>query len=96
MRAKRPWSSRSRREAYTAIVENTDGTPGVGIVEVLPRQLTAPHAMAKPTPAPDVQSLVLTVRGQRVMIDADLAIIYAVPFKPIQRSGQTQRGSLSQ
>ena len=36
--------------------------------------------MAKPTPAPDVQSLVLTVRGQRVMIDADLAIIYAVPL----------------
>jgi hypothetical protein len=36
--------------------------------------------MPKSTPVPDVQNLVLTIRGQRVMFDADLARIYVVPL----------------
>ena len=36
--------------------------------------------MPKPTPVPDVQSLVFTIRGKRVMLDSDLARIYLVPL----------------
>ena len=37
--------------------------------------------MPKPIPAPDVQSLVLTLRGKRVLLDSDLARLYGVPTK---------------
>ena len=37
--------------------------------------------MPKPTPAPDVQSLVLTLRGKRVLLDLDLARLYGVTTK---------------
>ena len=37
--------------------------------------------MPKPTLAPDVLSLVLTLRGKRVLLDADLARLYGVPTK---------------
>ena len=37
--------------------------------------------MSKPTPVADVLSLVLTLRGKRVLLDADLAQLYGVPTK---------------
>jgi hypothetical protein len=36
--------------------------------------------MPKRIPIPDVRNLVLTIRGQRVMLDVDLARIYLVPL----------------
>jgi hypothetical protein len=41
--------------------------------------------MPKPTPAPDVQSLVLTLRGKRVLLDSDLAKLYGVPTKQLNQ-----------
>jgi len=41
--------------------------------------------MPKPTPAPDVQSLVLTLRGKRVLLDSDLARLYGVPTKQLNQ-----------
>jgi hypothetical protein len=37
--------------------------------------------MLKPTSAPDVLSLVLTLRGRRVLLDSDLARLYGVATK---------------
>jgi hypothetical protein len=37
--------------------------------------------MPKPTPVSDVQSLVLTLRGKRVLLDSDLARLYGVTTK---------------
>jgi hypothetical protein len=37
--------------------------------------------MLKPTPAPDVLSLALTLRGKRVLLDSDLARLYGVATK---------------
>jgi hypothetical protein len=37
--------------------------------------------MPKRIPIPDVQSLVLTLRGKRVLLDSDLAWLYGVPTK---------------
>ena len=37
--------------------------------------------MPKPIPVPDVLSLVLTLRGKRVLLDSDLARLYGVPTK---------------
>ena len=36
---------------------------------------------AKPQPGADIQALILTVRGEKVLLDMDLARIYAVPTK---------------
>ena len=44
--------------------------------------------MPKPTPSPDVQSLVLTLRGKRVLLDADLAKLYGVPTKVFNQTIQ--------
>jgi phage regulator Rha-like protein len=41
--------------------------------------------MPKPTPVPDVLSLVLTVRGKRVLLDSDLARLYGVPTKQLNQ-----------
>ena len=37
--------------------------------------------MPQPTPVPDVQHLVITIRGKRVLLDSDLARLYGVPTK---------------
>jgi hypothetical protein len=37
--------------------------------------------MTEPAPVPDVLSLVLTLRGKRVLLDSDLARLYGVPTK---------------
>lgn len=37
-------------------------------------------------PVPDVQSRILTIRGHRVMIDADLAELYVVPTKALNQA----------
>ena len=37
--------------------------------------------MPQSTPVPDVQNLVLTLRGKRVLLDSDLAHLYGVPTK---------------
>jgi hypothetical protein len=37
--------------------------------------------MPKPTPVPDVSSLVLTLHGKRVLLDSDLARLYGVPTR---------------
>ena len=37
--------------------------------------------MPKDTPIPDVHSLMLTLRGKRVLLDSDLARLYGVPTK---------------
>jgi hypothetical protein len=42
--------------------------------------------MPKRIPIPDVQSLVLTIRGQRVILDSDLARIYVVPLNRFNES----------
>ncbi len=63
--------------SYSATVESANGQPGVGIVEVY-RVNWSRHVMPKPTPAPDVQRLVITIRGQRVMLDTTLARLYGV------------------
>jgi len=42
--------------------------------------------MLKPTSAPDVLSLVRTIRGQRVMLDSDLAKLYGVTTSAVNQS----------
>ena len=37
-----------------------------------------------------VQPLILTIRGEQVMLDADLARLYGVATKRLQRARQTQ------
>ena len=44
--------------------------------------------MPKPTPSPDVQSLVLTLRGKRVLLDSHLAKLYGVPTKVFNQTIQ--------
>ena len=44
--------------------------------------------MPKPPPAPDVQSLVLTLRGKRVLLDSHLAKLYGVPTKVFNQTIQ--------
>ncbi len=44
--------------------------------------------MPKPTSVPDVLSLVLTLRGKRVLIDSDLARLYGVPTKVFNQTIQ--------
>jgi hypothetical protein len=44
--------------------------------------------MSKPTPVPDVQGLVLTLRGKRVLLDSDLARLYGVPTKVFNQTIQ--------
>ena len=41
--------------------------------------------MPKEIPIPDVQSLVLTLRGKRVLLDSDLARLYGVPTKQLNQ-----------
>jgi hypothetical protein len=41
--------------------------------------------MPKGIPIPDVQSLVLTLRGKRVLLDSDLARLYGVPTKQLNQ-----------
>jgi hypothetical protein len=38
-----------------------------------------------------IESLILTLRGQKVILDADLAELYGVPTKRLERTGKTQR-----
>jgi len=47
--------------------------------------------MPKSTPVPDVLSLVLTLRGKRVLLDSDLARLYDVPTKRLNE--QVRRNS---
>src|SRR5436190_8339056 len=35
---------------------------------------------------PDIQSVILTVRGQKVILDSDLALIYGVPTKVLNQA----------
>lgn len=42
-------------------------------------------------PAPNIESRILTVRGQKVILDADLALIYGVPTKRLNE--QVKRNS---
>ena len=42
--------------------------------------------------APDVESVILLVRGQRVMIDADLARLYGVPTKALNQAVRRNAG----
>ena len=44
--------------------------------------------MPKEYPIPDVQSLVLTLRGKRVLLDSDLARLYGVPTKVFNQTIQ--------
>ena len=44
--------------------------------------------MPQPAPVPDVLSLVLTLRGKRVLLDSDLARIYEVPTKVFNQTIQ--------
>jgi hypothetical protein len=48
--------------------------------------------MPKPTPAPDVQSLVLTLRGKRVLLDLDLARLYGVTTKRLNEQVRRNAG----
>lgn len=41
------------------------------------------HAHVQPAPQPLIQSRILTLREQRVMLDADLAELYGVPTKAL-------------
>jgi hypothetical protein len=42
--------------------------------------------------APSVESVILLVRGQRVMIDADLARLYGVPTKALNQAVRRNAG----
>src|SRR5262245_23545639 len=44
-----------------------------------------------PLPAPGVESLILMVRGQRVMLDADLAKLYGTPTSRLNEQVQRNR-----
>jgi phage regulator Rha-like protein len=44
--------------------------------------------MPQPAPVPDVLSLVLTLRGKRVLLDSDLANLYGVPTKAFNQTIQ--------
>jgi hypothetical protein len=44
--------------------------------------------MPQPAPVPDVLSLVLTMRGKRVLLDSDLANLYGVPTKVFNQTIQ--------
>jgi hypothetical protein len=48
--------------------------------------------MPKPTPAPDVLSLVLTLRGKRVLLDSDLARLYGVPTRVFNQTIRRNAG----
>jgi hypothetical protein len=48
--------------------------------------------MPKPPPAPDVQSLVLTLRGKRVLLDLDLARLYGVTTKRLNEQVRRNAG----
>ncbi len=37
-------------------------------------------------PSPSIESLILTLRGQRLILDADLAAIYGVPTKALNQA----------
>lgn len=37
-------------------------------------------------PLPDINALILTIRGQKVLLDADLAIIYGVPTRVLNQA----------
>jgi hypothetical protein len=41
--------------------------------------------------SPEIESLILTVRGRKVLIDADLAAIYAVPTKVLNQAVKRNR-----
>jgi hypothetical protein len=45
----------------------------------------------KPTGPPDIDSLITTVRGQKVILDADLARIYHVPTKALNQAVKRNR-----
>jgi hypothetical protein len=54
----------------------------------------ATRARRKPLPnaiAPRIESLILVVRGQRVMVDADLAALYGVPTKALNQAVRRNR-----
>jgi hypothetical protein len=42
--------------------------------------------MATPRPVHDLGQLILTLRGQRVILDADLAVLYDVPTKALNQA----------
>jgi ORF6N domain len=42
--------------------------------------------MASSQPAQDLGQLILTLRGQRVILDADLAALYDVPTKALNQA----------
>jgi hypothetical protein len=48
--------------------------------------------MPKPTPVPDVSSLVLTLHGKRVLLDSDLARLYGVPTRVFNQTIQRNAG----
>jgi hypothetical protein len=48
--------------------------------------------MPQPTPVPDVLNLVLTIRGQRVILDSDLARLYGVPTRVFNQTIQRNAG----
>jgi hypothetical protein len=50
---------------------------------------------AELVPVERIQQMVLFVRGQRVMIDADLAILYGVATRVLNQAGKTERGAVS-
>jgi hypothetical protein len=43
-------------------------------------------------PALDIQSLILTVREQKVILDCDLALIYGVPTKVLNQAIKRNKG----
>jgi hypothetical protein len=55
----------------------------------MPKKTTASAAVEQ------IDTMIRTIRGTRVMLDRDLAQIYGVPTKVVQPSCETQRRSLS-
>src|SRR6266581_5801632 len=45
----------------------------------------------KKIPPPDIDSLITTVRGQKVILDADLAAVYQVPTKALNQAVKRNR-----
>ena len=50
------------------------------------RLLTEMNKSLQVQPAPEINAAILTIRDQKVLLDADLALIYGVPTKALNQA----------
>ena len=61
-------------------------------VTLLPFVPSAMHPTLPQLPSESIEPLIFTIRGRKVLIDADLARLYGVPTKQFNQQAQTRRG----